>query len=46
MLSYKGRLVDALGQSAEEGRDQQRYSQGSGKDASILRFPNGETRLE
>ena len=31
--SYKGRLVDALGQSADEGRDQRRNAQGSCKEA-------------
>jgi len=35
--------VDALGQSADEGREQRRYAWGSGNDATIPGFPNGAT---
>lgn len=44
LASYQGRLVDALGQNADEGRVKQRYSRGSRTEAVISRFPNGGTR--
>ncbi len=46
VVSYQGRLVDALGQSAEEGRDKRRNAWGSGKGAEIPGYPNGATRPE
>ncbi len=42
--SYKEHRVDALAPYAEEGRGQLRKATGSGKQALIRRYPNGETR--
>ena len=36
-------MVDALALEDDEGRGKQRYASGSCKQASIRRFPNGET---
>ena len=42
--SYKEHRVDALAPYAEEGRGKLRKATGSRKQASIRRYPNGETR--
>ena len=42
-LSEKEHKGNALAPGAEEGRDKLRKATGSGKYASIRRFPNGET---
>ena len=42
--SREGRMVDALGQRADEGRGQRRNATGSCKQAMIRGNPNGETR--
>ena len=42
--SYKGRMVDALGQGADEGRSKRRNASGRSKHPLIRRCPNGETR--
>ena len=39
-------MVDALAIEDDEGRNKQRYASGSGKYASIRRFPNGGTHLQ
>ncbi len=39
-------MADALALEDDEGRDKQRYASGSGKYASIRRFPNGGTHLQ
>ena len=42
--SYKEHRVDALAPYADEGRGKLRKATGSRKQASIRRYPNGETR--
>ena len=42
--SYKGLMVDDLGQRADEGRDKQRYAGVRSTNPMSLGFPNGETR--
>ena len=44
--SYKGRVVDALVETAEEGRGQRRNAPGSCKQAVIRGSPNRETGQE
>lgn len=42
--SYKGRMVDALGQEADEGRSKRRNASERCKQPMTRRYPNGETR--
>ena len=44
--SYKGLMVDDLGQRADEGRDKQRYAGFRSTNPLRPGFPNGETRYE
>ena len=43
-ISYIGRMVDALGQRAEEGRGKRRNASVRSKHPLTRRFPNGVTR--
>ena len=45
LRSYKGRMVDDLGQRADEGRDKQRNATVRSTNPLTRRCPNGETRL-
>ena len=44
-LSTKGRKGNALAPEADEGRGKLRKASGSGKHASIRRYPNGATHI-